>query len=137
MTDRPRALAVLIAVFLLGCILGSAGSYFWLRRPLALPIRNGENGPRPMPERQRLSDLLQLSPDQEARYREIMAESRKELNALRIEQTPKIETIRSETNSKFLAILNQEQQEKFAAFLKEMENRRTRAPRTRGFEPSR
>ena len=32
MKDRPRALAVLIAVFLLGCLAGSAGSYFWLKK---------------------------------------------------------------------------------------------------------
>jgi Spy/CpxP family protein refolding chaperone len=81
-----------------------------------------------------LPELLQLTPDQEARFRATMAESRKQLDALRSEQAPKIEAIRSETNRKLSSILNEEQRKKFAAFLKEMENRRRRSPRGRGLE---
>ncbi len=82
-------------------------------------------------------DLLQLTPEQERRFREIMSESRKQLDqlrteeapkldAIRAEEAPKLEAIRAETNRKLRAILNQEQQNKFETFLKEMESRRRR-----------
>jgi Spy/CpxP family protein refolding chaperone len=136
-TNRPRALIVLIAVFLAGGIVGSAGSYYWLRRSEGSRIRVRGNVRAPVQERQRLPELLKLTPDQENRFKEIMAESRRQLDALRAEQAPKIEEIRSETNRKLYAILNGEQQKEFAAFLKEMENRRKRSPRGRGFEAPR
>jgi Spy/CpxP family protein refolding chaperone len=133
MTDRPRALAVLAAVFLAGCIVGTTGSYFWLKRPMEIPVRARETGPPPRgPERPRLPELLKLSQEQEKRFGEIMAESRKQLDALRAEQAPKIEAIRAETNHKLLSVLNEEQKEKFTAFMKRMEEERRQAPRRRG-----
>ncbi len=134
MTDRPRALAVLIAVFLVGCIIGSAGSYYWLRRSQVSQTRNRVDMRPPFAERQRLTELLKLTPDQEKRFQEIMAESRRQLNAIRIEQAPKIEAIRSETNRKLSSILNEEQQKQFNAFRKEMEIRRGRSSHGRGLE---
>jgi len=135
--NRPRALAVLVAVFLAGCIVGSGGSYYWLRKSPGSRVRGRENVRGYSPERQRLPELLGLTPDQEKRFKEIMAESRRQLDDLRTAEAPKIEAIRSETNRKLASILNEEQQKKFAAFLKEMENRRRRPPRGRGFEPAR
>ena len=137
MKDRPRALAVLIAVFLTGCIVGSGGSYYWLRKSPGSRIRGRENVRGYYPERQRLPELLQLTPDQEKRFEEIMTESRSQLDALRTTEAPKIEAIRSETNRKLSSILNEAQQKKFAAFLREMESRRRRPPRGRGLEPAR
>jgi uncharacterized membrane protein len=130
-TDRPRALAVLVAVFLLGGIIGSAGSFYWLRHTQNARIRARESARPLLSEHQRLPALLKLTPDQEKRFREIMAESRRQLEALRIEQAPKIEAIRSETNRKLSSILNEEQQKKFASFL---QNWRRRRPRGRGLE---
>ena len=139
MTDRPRALAVLIALFLLGCVLGSAGSYIYLQNRTDQTVREFRGG-RPEfergqgPGRQRFTDMLQLTPEQEGRFREIMAESRKQLDALRMEQGPKIEAIRAETNRKLMSVLNEEQKKKFSAFLEEMAKRRP--PRMgRGMEP--
>jgi hypothetical protein len=147
-TDRPRALAVLITVFLLGCIIGSAGFYYWFEKKPNIPVANGRNGLPPGPPRQSLPELLQLTPDQEKRYREIMSEAHKQHESLRreqeemwdklrAEQAPKIKEIWAETNRKFSAILNEEQKERFDAFLKEMEAMRKRPPRGRGFEPKR
>jgi Spy/CpxP family protein refolding chaperone len=148
MTDRPRALAVLIAVFLVGGISGAAGSYYWLKQDTAIQSHHREEGPPGVQGRRRLPELLQLTPEQDARFREIMVESRKQLeqlwkrqeplqkqlDGLRNEQFPKVEAIRAETNRKFLAILNPEQQKQFNAFLKEREGMRDRMPRGRGFE---
>jgi Spy/CpxP family protein refolding chaperone len=138
-TDRPRALAVLIAVFLVGGIVGSAAAYYWIKKTPSVPVESRGNTPPPLPERQRLPAYLNLTPDQEKQFREIMAEARAQLDPLRIEQdelrdalrtkqAPKIEAIWAETNRKFSAILNEEQKAKFTAFLKEMENWRKRPP---------
>jgi len=144
-TDRPRALAVLITVFLLGCIIGSAGFYYWFEKSQDVPVVNERNRSSPGPPRQSLPELLQLTPEQEKRYKEIMAEAWKQhqslrseqeemLGALRDKQAPKIQEIWAETNRKFSEILNEEQKEKFDAFLKEMESIRKHPPRGRGFE---
>lgn len=147
MSDRPRALAVLVAVFLLGGVVGSAGFYYWFGKPQNVPFANGRNGLQPMSERPpTLAERLELTPDQEKQYKEIMSETWKQFDSLRTEQeetrralrakqAPKIEEIWAETNRKFSAILNQEQKKKFDAFLKEMETMRKRPPRGRGFEP--
>jgi Spy/CpxP family protein refolding chaperone len=135
-TNRPRALAVLIAVFLVGCIAGAFGSYYWLKKDRNVRGRHEENGPPPPQGHPRLPELLQLTPAQDARSKEIMAETRKQLEALRTDQAPTIEAIWADTNRKFLAILNPEQQKKFNAFLKEREEMRYRMPRDRdGFRP--
>jgi len=135
-TDRPRALIILLAVFLLGCIAGAAGFHFWptkLPSPVVPEMRNASPGHGQ--GRQRMPELFQLSPEQEARFREIMAESRRKLAELQNEQRPKIEAIRAETDRKLHDILNEEQRKKFDSYLKEMQNRRGREPRGRGPEP--
>jgi DNA anti-recombination protein RmuC len=80
-----------------------------------------------------MTELLQLTSEQETRFRQIMAESRKQLSQLQHEQAPKIEAIRAETNRKLTAILNAEQQEKFESFVKEI--RRRHLPGGRQFGP--
>ena len=95
MNDRPRALAVLIAVFLSGCILGAGGSYFWLRNTQAPARRTVQGGlPGHLPQgRQRMQDLLKLTPEQESQFAKIMAESRRQMEAVRGQDQPKIEAI--------------------------------------------
>jgi DNA anti-recombination protein RmuC len=136
-TDRPRALIILVAVFLLGGIVGASGAYFWLknsanhREPAFV-----RDGPQVRGQgRQRLPELLQLTSEQEARFREIMTESRKRLGEVQKEQRPKIDAIRDETNRKFLEILNDEQRKKFEKFLKQAQERMERMPRGRQNEP--
>ncbi len=131
MTDRPRALIVLIAVFLLGCLSGILGGYFWSKRSAEQPppmMRNGREA-RGGQGRQRMTDLLGLTPEQERRFRDIMEESRRKLMDLQKEQMPKVEAIRNETNRRFLEVLSEEQRKKFEAFLKEWQARRERGPR--------
>ena len=67
-TDRPRALAVLITVFLLGCLLGFAGSYFWFGKTPEPQVAVRENGPPRIQKPPRLSELLQLTPEQDQRF---------------------------------------------------------------------
>jgi Spy/CpxP family protein refolding chaperone len=152
-TNRPRALAVLLAVFLVGGIAGAAGSYYWLRRDMRTQQNHRRDpGPPGLQGRQKWQQLLyslQLTPEQDARFKEIMMESWKQMEELRKEaepirrqmsalmeaQEPKITAIRTETNRRFSAILNPEQREKFEAFLKEAESMGRRPPRGRDFGP--
>ena len=154
MTDRPRALAVLLAVFLVGCIAGSAGSYYWLKKDTTVQNHRREDGIPGLQGRHRWQGFLhslQLTPEQDARFKEIMMESfkqmeplrkqgeplRRQLNATMEEQIPKLEAIRTETNRKISVILNPEQKKKFEAFLKESEEMERRPPRGRDFGPPR
>lgn len=153
MTNRPRALAVLLAVFLVGSIAGGAGSYYWLKGSLQPPQNHRrDSGPPGMQGRQKWQQLLyslHLTPEQDARFKEIMMESwkkmeelrkeaepiRRQMTALMEKQEPKITAIRTETNRRISEILNPEQREKFEAFLKEAESMGRRPPRGRDFGP--
>jgi hypothetical protein len=136
MNDRPRALTVLIAVFLVGCVAGFAGSYFWLRnRGMGRQdVQHFRPGPPGQARSQRIPEL-QLTPDQEAEFAKIMGEMRSQINTLRKDQEPKFEAIRSEANRKLMSILNEEQKKTFSLFLKDTEERRMRVPHgNRGME---
>jgi Spy/CpxP family protein refolding chaperone len=151
-TNRPRALAVLLAVFLVGCIAGAAGSYYWLKRNPQVQSHRRQEGPPGLQGRQRWQELLlslRLTPEQDARFKEIMMESWKQmeqlrkqseplwrqLEAMRNAEIPKLEAIRTETNRKVTQILNPEQRQKFEAFLKNADMMRRHPPRDREFGP--
>jgi len=142
-TKRPQALAVLIAIFLLGGILGATGSYYWFKQTSVSQDRSIEN--KPPPRRPRLYEFLEMTPDQKDRFGEIMSEFRVKLEALKKEQEPKIEAfqkeqapkyeaLRTETDRKILSILNEEQRKKYNDLAKEREKRML-TPRGRGFNP--
>jgi Spy/CpxP family protein refolding chaperone len=133
--ERPRAIAVLISVFLLGCILGSAGSYFYFKKYSKLPMMAREGGPPPPHGQRRWPELLQMTPEQDARFNEIMRESRQRLDALSIEQGQKIRSVLAETNQKISSILDDKQRKKFEELLKEIESWRSRERRDRRFGP--
>ena len=159
MTNRPRALAVLIAVFLVGCAAGASGSYYWLKKDSDSRNRHREEDSPGLQGRQRWMQFLQslrLTSEQDAQFKEIMAESRKQveplwkqqepvlkqmdplrkqLDAMREEQFAKLDAIRTETNRKLSAILNPEQKKLFEAFVKEAESMRRYPPRGREFGP--
>jgi hypothetical protein len=151
MKDRPRALTVLIAVFLLGGILGSAGMYMYCRKELPPERRRMQNfSQRPGMGRPRSPEFLHLTPEQEAKFSEIMNESYRQLDKLRVEQgplikqldelrteqEPRIQAIFGEMNRKLMAVLSPDQQQKFSAFLKETDKWRRRPPfGGRGMQP--
>jgi len=146
--DRPRALMVLIVVFLLGCLAGSGGSYFWFKKSIDAGRRSSDfregamkDGSRPRPEPPNFKQILDLTPDQDAKLKEIVAESRKHMadyrrqtDAFHSEQDNKIKAVLSEMTGKINAILNEEQKKKFAAWQKDFESKR-RPPRRRDFPP--
>jgi Spy/CpxP family protein refolding chaperone len=138
MNTRIRALLVLIAVFLLG---GTAGFFV---RGLTKP--NAPENSRWRREGPQLEKELSLTPEQEAKFKEIMSPSgelgqqfqklraeqhekmdkidqevRPRYDAIWAEMGPRFEALRNETNRRIMNILNEEQKKKFAEFVKESE----------------
>jgi len=134
--ERPRAIAVLISVFLLGCILGSAGSYFYFKKYAKPSMMSRGDGPPPPHGLRRWPELLQMTPEQDTRFKEIMRESRQKLDVLSMEQGQKIQSVLAETNQQISSILNDAQRKKFEELLKEIESWRSQDRRDRRFGPS-
>jgi Spy/CpxP family protein refolding chaperone len=129
MTERSRALTVLLAVFVLGGIVGAAAYHMWSLRASA---NDGAFGPPFWRGRGPvMQDVLQLTADQQKQFDEIMRESGRRMQALQAESAPKFKSIRAETDAKILAILNVEQKQKFEEFIRDMDRRmeRRRGPR--------
>jgi len=88
--ERSRAIVVLIAVFLLGCMAGSAGSYFWFKKPQDSGRRSQEfndgamrNGPMTRPEPMNFREILKLDPEQYDKFKQVLGESRKQMSEFR------------------------------------------------------
>jgi Spy/CpxP family protein refolding chaperone len=118
MKSRTRALAVIFAVLLIGCILGVAGYHFFFeKRPLQPPLPSTSMSARG--HTGRLADQLQLNMAQETQLNVILEESRREIDASRMEWESKLQTIRAKTNEKIAAILTDEQRKKYQQLLLE------------------
>jgi len=121
MKNRTQALAVLIAVFLVGCVLGVAGFRLWESRSQgeAVPLfpwrEQGRAG--------RLVELLQLTPEQNAQLNAILQDTRRQIDASRLDTERKMDAIRTQANAKIEALLNDEQKKKFAQYVKETGSR--------------
>jgi hypothetical protein len=126
--DRVRALIVLFTVFVFGCFLGATGSYFWFAKYSKSPIARWENGPPPPHGRPRLPELLEMTRDQEVKFEEIIKESRRQLDALQMDQRPKIEAVLEATNQKISSILDEKQRIKYHASLQDLKKWRSREP---------
>jgi hypothetical protein len=127
MKDRPRALAVLVAIFLIGIILGTAGSYFWFK-PSAAVDKPPDNRRSPSPKMQARPrfpfDELNLTSEQVEQFREIGKDTGEKFEALGKEQwkyeaelAEKRNRIWEENNNKIRSILNEEQKVVFDDFL--------------------
>ncbi len=149
MKERPRAIAALIAVFLFGCLVGAGGAAIWLKKASVpeqgrMDFREGpmKNGPMPRPEPMNFRELLQLTPEQDEAFKQILGESRRKMTEFRKEtdefhrgQDARIQDIITEMNRRLNAVLDEGQKKKFASWQKEFENRRRHPPRRRDFPP--
>jgi periplasmic protein CpxP/Spy len=137
MNNRVRALIVLIAVFLLGCLAGAGILHTWEQRvqpdrPVPMPMRSQQG------RRGGLTEVLGLTQQQQTQLKQIFDDWRRQNDSVRAELEPhfeairiKFDAIRIENNAKITAILNEEQKKKFEQFLKEQDVSRD-TPRRRG-----
>jgi Spy/CpxP family protein refolding chaperone len=111
MRNRTRAFAVIVAVLLIGCVLGIAGYHLYERRFQRNPTSpatshiSGHTG--------RLADRLQLTKEQEQQLNKILYESRQQIEIGRRDLDSKLQEIRLKTNERITAILNEEQRKNF------------------------
>jgi Spy/CpxP family protein refolding chaperone len=117
MKNRTRAFAVIVAVLLIGCVLGIAGYHFYERRLQKDP--DGTTTGHISGHTGRLADRLQLTEDQERQLNKILEESRQQIDGGRRELESKLQEIRTKTNERIATILNDEQKKKFQQLLTE------------------
>jgi Spy/CpxP family protein refolding chaperone len=118
MSSRAKAVVVLIAVLLAGCLIGIWGFDEWTERSGG--DRGGFSSRQPDVEA-RFARRLELSSEQQKQLNEILEESRRQIDTTRAEMGKKFDEIRAATNTKIAAILTEEQKKKFEQLLKEAE----------------
>ena len=122
MTSRKNAVAVLAAVLLIGCLLGASGAWLWNRQPQS-PIDLTDRYSR-HDYSSGLIDRLQISSEQETQLREILEDSRRQINACREELQEKMDDIRADTNARIADILDEDQKSTFESLIREAEAQR-------------
>ena len=130
MTNRSRTLVVLIAVLLAGCLLGVTGHQFYTKR-FQKPSDNSTTM-RIKGSGDRLAKRLQLTAEQELKFKAILEDSRCQITNSSAELESKVEAIRSATNERIAAILNEEQKKRFQQLLSEDKSHKHSAGRTKG-----
>jgi hypothetical protein len=105
--NKWRIRAATLSIFLLGAMAGA----------FALNAYNLWFGNKPPMNREarfnKLSDDLQLSPQQNTDVKQAFNETREKMQALKQEDEPKVNTIREETDEKLHKLLSPEQWQKF------------------------
>jgi Spy/CpxP family protein refolding chaperone len=130
MRNRTRAFAVIVAVLLIGCVLGIAGYHIYERRSQRNPTSTttghapGHTG--------RLADRLQLTKEQEQQLNKILEESRQQIEIGRRELDSKLQAIRIKTNERIASILNEEQRKSFQQLLGETGSHGSAGDQNRG-----
>jgi Spy/CpxP family protein refolding chaperone len=114
MKNRTSALAVIVAVLTIGCILGIAGYRFFERGSHG---KLADSAAGRMGHTGRLAEQLQLTGEQEKQLGMILEDSRRQIEAGRIEWDSKLQEIRAQTNERITAILNDQQRQKFQTIL--------------------
>lgn len=121
-----QAIAVLIVVLLMGCLIGAAGS--WLRYGKYTRVQADERWEEsplsPQNNDQRLPELLGMTSEQEAQFEDVMKESLQELDAMSREQRLRIDAVIAEANKKIRSILNDEQKTRLEKSLEDVNRRR-------------
>jgi Spy/CpxP family protein refolding chaperone len=121
--SRKAALWVGV-VFLLGAALGGMlGFVFAHRTAMAAPAQMTETEKRAQ-KVQRLTQELNLAPDQQKQIEEIIASVQAQYKAVRQSTEPQINEARQKGREQIRAVLTPEQKPKFEQFLKRLDDER-------------
>jgi Spy/CpxP family protein refolding chaperone len=111
-------------VFLLGAALGGMlGFVFAHRTAMAAPAQMTETEKRAQ-KVQRLTQELNLAPDQQKQIEEIIASVQAQYKAVRQSTEPQINEARQKGREQIRAVLTPEQKPKFEQFLKRLDDER-------------
>ena len=120
MTDKRKAIVLVIVLFVLGIALGGVGTHLWDAHVIASQGHRSAS--------KELKEELQLSPDQAKQFDQIISEWRAQFHAMdgqeHSEWDPKYDQVRHGERDKIRAILTSEQKVKFEAFLKRLDEER-------------
>lgn len=124
MSDRPtssKAIVLLVAVFVLGGLIGGLGTY------MTGHFRDARARHRSRVMDQ-LTRQLELTPDEQKQIREILTESRQRYRAIydqsQQQARPQYEALRTDTRARIRKLLNATQQPKFDDFLRRLDAER-------------
>jgi Spy/CpxP family protein refolding chaperone len=119
MTDKRKAIVLVIVLFVLGIALGGVGTHMWDQHVQASQTHHIAT---------QLKNLLTLTPDQSAKFDAIIATQRANGRALdaqeKTEWDPKWDALHKQGRDNIRAILTPEQQVKFDAFMKNLDEER-------------
>jgi hypothetical protein len=119
---RREAAGLFLIVFVLGVLFGAVGNHVWNERVA------GENRVNTNPTRTQVlvecTHELQLSPDQQKQLSAIIDDTNSKWRALYAPLDDQREAIRQEGRQHIRAILNPDQQVKFDAFMRKIDDQR-------------
>jgi Spy/CpxP family protein refolding chaperone len=123
--SRFTAVAAALALVVSGIAIGALATFIVLQRPGG-PGAPPPPGPPPPPFTRDMESQLDLSEQQWTQIQAILAESRRESDAIRHELRPRLERNLEETRARIGALLTPEQRVKFEALVREDRRRAER-----------
>lgn len=126
-TNNRKALALIVLVFVLGIALGAVGHSLFDRRVLGARAQI-EPQPRPNPPRAvaRLTNELNLTPDQQKQIGDILGDMQHRYDAVHDQINPQLYQIREQGRDQIRQVLTPEQRPKFEDYLKRVDEERRR-----------
>jgi Spy/CpxP family protein refolding chaperone len=128
--NNRKALALIGLVFLLGVALGAVGHSVADRRVLGARTQPPTPflQPRPNPQRAvaRLTNELNLTPDQEKQIADILADTQHRYDAVHDQMNPEFQQIREHGREQIRQVLTPEQRPKFEDYLRHVDEERRR-----------
>jgi len=122
MTDKRKAIVLVIILFVLGIALGAAGAHMWDAHVTAAQDHHS-----PVKD---LKALLKMTPAQEQQFDTIIKDDRAKFRDLTkqrdSEWDPKYDQVRQQGRQNIRALLTPEQQATFDAFLKHLDQEHRR-----------
>jgi esterase/lipase len=125
-TIRQKASLWLAIVFVLGAALGGVLGYAFAHRSYAAEPSVLSAEAKRAQRREKLTQEVGLSPDQQKQVAAILDQSQGEYKSLHTAMDPQIEAVRQRTREKIRAVLSEDQKAKFAEFLRKMDEERKR-----------
>jgi len=121
---RWQALIALTGLFVLGTVAGGLGAHLYYARaldrpPEPPPFFAGRLGPH-------LVRRLDLTPEQGEQLRQVLAESRREAEAMRRELAPRMREVMERSERRIQEILTPEQRRRFAELRRDSRRRSDR-----------
>jgi hypothetical protein len=119
-----RKAGVLVSlVFVLGILLGVFGTHYWEARAM------GNRPPMPPTHAevvQQLHTQLALTPDQATQVDAIVEDTHQKLHTLWLQQKPQYDALRADGRTRIRALLTPDQQPKYDAFVKHLDEQRAK-----------